>query len=689
MSRDLVWDIECYPNLFCATFLEPKSGKYQTFEVSEWVDDWDKILNFVKQCQNNLIRWVGFNNYYYDYQVLHKTMQIKGFGSFDGKTKADLISRVSNRLIKMDKEEKFLHIAWDDDHHVPQVDLFRIHHFDNIARATSLKKLEFNMRSKKIQDLPYRFDTNLNEHQKNEVIQYNIHDVKETAKLYAQTADMIKFREELTKKYDKNFINHNDTKIGKDYFIMELEKAGINCFRITKNGREPIQTKRRHIVIKDIIFKCIQFKRPEFNAVLEWLEQQIITETKAVFTEIWADTLGKLKQYSNLETVKGNIKNLNCIVDGFQFDFGTGGIHGSVESTIVEEDEDFAIIDYDVTSLYPSIAIKHGVYPQHLTEKFCEIYGRLKDDRMKYPKGTPENAMLKLALNGVYGDSNNQFSPFYDPQYTMTITINGQLMLCMLAEMHLSIPGLKLIQINTDGVTVKVPRNKIDELEELNQHWQAMTGLQLERADYKKMFIRDVNNYVGLYIDGKLKRKGKYEYERALHQDQSALVIQKAVESHLVHNTNIEEFIKNHDNMFDFFLRTNVPRSSRLLIEYENHVEEVQNITRYYIAKNGGNLVKIMPALKQTKSVEDYKKEARTPAQIRDFNKMLDRRNKLKLQDKERIISINEGEIVRPLNEINIDFNELKNHLNHEWYINEAYKLVEPLWKGKMKDLLG
>lgn len=688
MSRDLVWDIEVFPNVWCATFLEPKSGNLVTFEVSEWADDWDKFLAFIKQSQDNMVRWVGFNNYAYDYQIIHKMLKYDPMRSLSGKDKADIAYQINKKFFDMEKDDKFLSMVWDNAHEVPQIDLFKIHHFDNMARATSLKKLEFNMRSSKIQDLPYKPGTILTESQKNELIKYNIHDVKETAKLYHKTADMIKFREELTKKYDKNFLNHNDTKIGKDYFIMELENADVDCFKITKDGRKPVQTWRSQIVIRDLFFPCIKFNRPEFKAVGNWLAKQVIKTTKAVFTEIPEESLGDLHQYANLKKVKGKVKNLNCVIDGFQFDFGTGGIHGSVESTIVEEDEDFAIIDYDVTSLYPSIAIQNRVYPEHLTNKFCDIYATLKEDRLKHAKGTPENAMLKLALNGVYGDSNNQYSPFYDPQYTMTITLNGQLMLCMLAEMHMTVKGLKIIQINTDGLTVKVPRSRIDDVEELNSDWQARTGLQLERADYKKMFIRDVNNYIGLYTDGKLKRKGKYEYERELHQDQSALIVQKAVESHLINGTNIEDFIKNHENMFDFFLRTNVPRNSRLLVEYEDHVESTQNISRYYMSKDGGNLVKIMPPLKQTKSVEDYRAAARTPAQIRDFNIMLDRRLKLGIADRERIININDGEKVQVVNDIIVDINNIRNYINYDWYIEEAYKLVRPLWQGNLDDLI-
>src|SRR5699024_7429724 len=132
--------------------------------------------------------------------------------------------------------------------------------------------------------------------------------------------------------------------------------------------------------------------------------------------------------------------------------------------------------------------------------------------RKGYAKGTAENAMLKLALNGVYGDSNNQYSPFYDPQYTMSITINGQLLLCMLAEALMQADAVQMIQINTDGLTIRCPRNLQPWVQQVQAWWEKMTSLELEAAEYSRMFIRDVNNYVAEYTDGKLKRKGAYEY---------------------------------------------------------------------------------------------------------------------------------------------------------------------------------
>ena len=100
------------------------------------------------------------------------------------------------------------------------------------------------------------------------------------------------------------------------------------------------------------------------------------------------------------------------VVDGFRFDFGTGGIHGSLENKIARSTKKYKLIDADVSSMYPNIAISNRVYPEHLTEKFCDIYEDVYNQRKSFAKGTAENAMLKLALNSVYGDSNNKYSVF-------------------------------------------------------------------------------------------------------------------------------------------------------------------------------------------------------------------------------------------------------------------------------------
>ena len=146
-----------------------------------------------------------------------------------------------------------MHLVKPSDQFVTQLDLFKIHHFDNKARATSLKVLEFNMRADSIEDLPFPVGTVLTHEQAQVLKKYNQHDVAQTKAFYHHSKNMIAFREELTRKYARDFMNHNDTKIGKDYFIMNLEEAGVACYDYSVNGRTPRQTRRPSIALRDAI----------------------------------------------------------------------------------------------------------------------------------------------------------------------------------------------------------------------------------------------------------------------------------------------------------------------------------------------------------------------------------------------------------------------------------------------------
>lgn len=617
MSDAYVYDIENYPNVFLFGAIHALTEKPYIFEISHRRDDRQAFYLFTEYLREHRAEEVGYNNLGYDYPVQHSILN-----NIMYITNADIYKK-GDSIINAGDENRFAHMVWEKDWIVPQLDLYKIHHFDNQAKRTSLKTLEFNMRMKNIEDLPFTPGTYLTDSQIDTLRQYLIHDLKATLMFYKHSKKLIDFRRELSVKYGRNFMNHNDTKIGKDYFIMELEKSGIQCFE--PGSRKPRQTHRPSIALNSVIFPYVRFEQPEFNRVLNWLRQQVITETKGVFTDLSAD------------------------INGFSFDFGTGGIHGSIESQTIRSTENYVIIDLDVASFYPNLAISNKLYPAHLGKQFCTIYKNVYDMRSSYPKGTPENAMLKLALNGVYGDSNNVYSPFYDPAYTMTITINGQLLLCMLAEELLKIPGLSMIQANTDGLTVYVPRVFTGQVEQVRHAWEKLTRLQLEEAIYDVMFIRDVNNYIAVYEGGKkVKRKGAYCHSVDLgwHQNHSMQVVAKAAEAALVHNKDIRDFITSHEDIHDFMLVTKVPRNSKLLWGDK----QVQNITRYYVSTDGAPLTKVMPPL--AKSL------------------------KLNPDAPERRMSVCKGWLTTECNDMK-RFNRAT--LNYDFYIKEAEKLVAPL----------
>jgi hypothetical protein len=574
MSNDYVYDIETYPNVFTLAVEHAEAPFQWSFEISDRRNDSKEIIAFLQWLKDTNARLVGFNVLGFDYPVIHTLIRM---GHSDANT---LYQKAMAIINSQDDEGRWMHNVNPSDRFVEQIDLFKIHHFDNRARSTSLKVLEFNMRSDNIEDLPFPVGTTLNAGQIEILKTYNAHDVSQTKKFMVYTADMIAFREKMCALYPgKDWINYNDTKIGKEFFTMKLEQSGVACYDYGSKGRTPRQTKRPVIHLKDAILPWVTFEHPEFNRVLNWLKEQSITETKGVFND------------------------LTAVVNGFCFVFGLGGIHGSLESKVVESDVDHVIVDLDVASYYPNLAISNGFFPQHLGKEFCVIYKNLYEQRKTYPKKSAESAMLKLALNGVYGDSNNQFSVFYDPLFTMSITLNGQLLLCKLAESLMGVDGLQIVQVNTDGLTVRVPRANKYSVDLVRTLWEEMTGLQLEEAIYKSMMIRDVNNYIAQYENGSVKRKGAYEYDMEWHQNHGALVVAKVAEKVLLENAPIRQTLEQWPDIMDFMLRAKVPRSSYLAIECDGVTSQLQNTTRYYVAEGGGRLFKWMPPLAKNPGV--------------------------------------------------------------------------------------
>ncbi|MCU7895087.1 MAG: hypothetical protein KZQ62_09170 [Candidatus Thiodiazotropha sp. (ex Lucinoma aequizonata)] len=570
---DYIYDIETYPNCFTLTIQKAEDDQtVWQFEISDWKDD-QLIIKILLEYFNELgHRMVGFNNLGFDYPILHF------FASKNNINASEIFTKASDII---DSKNIFENTVPHTREVVQQIDLFRIHHFNNRAKSTSLKAMEFNMRSYNIRELPFPPGTTLSKNDVEIVKEYNKHDVAETLKFYNLSKSLIDFRTVLSKRYDRNLLNHDDIKIGKDYMVLRLEDVNHGCCYDPYTHR-PKQTLRRVIDLNECIIPSINFKRREFQDIKQWLQEQRVTETSKVF------------------------KNLHCYIDDFKFTFGTGGLHGSVEFREYTANAQFEIMDVDVKAYYPSLAIAQKFYPEHLGKMFCEVYQSILDERGNFEPNTLENKIYKLALNGVFGNSNNRYSPFYDPQFTMSITLNGQLLMCLLAEKLMDIDEVEMIQVNTDGLTIRTPRACRDQVIEATQAWEAMTHLTLEHSNYSKLYMKDVNNYLATYEDNKVKRKGAYEYKREWHQNHSAMVVPRAVEAHLIKNIPIREFIENHQDIFDFMLRAKVSRNMKLVLNKAGVKTTLGNIVRYYITTSdkGGVLEKIMPALKKEETIK-------------------------------------------------------------------------------------
>jgi hypothetical protein len=563
MNLALTLDTETFPNcfLFVARFID--STLTVAYEISQFRDDSRELLTFLQWMRDSKVRAYGFNIVGFDGPIIHLFMR-RG-----GKITPLEIYEKAQAIISSQDEDKFAHTVKPTDRDFEWVDLYRINHFHNRARSTSLKSLEFNIRMENIEDLPFAVGTMLNQEQIEVLKDYCVHDVVATELFRTKNTKAIEFREQLGAKYGRDFLNHDDVKIGSTIFEIMLENAGVVLYEYGKFGRKIRQTKRPVMALTDAILPWITFERPEFQRVLNWLRQQTITETKGVF------------------------KDVTATVDGLTYVFGLGGIHGAVENRVLTTTEDVVIESVDVSSYYPNLSISNRFYPEHLGEKFCDVYKQIYDLRKTFAKGTTENAAYKLAANGTYGKTNDVFSPFYDPLLTMKITLNGQLLLCMLVERLIQVPTVQVKMINTDGLEYMVQRDHADAAVKVCEWWQTMTKLTLERTRYKELFISDVNNYLGVFEDGSVKRKGRYEYDLEWHQNASALVVAKVAEKVLVEGVSVMDTLLNWSDRMDFMLRVKVPRTSHLLWGDER----VQNTCRYYVSTGGQALTKVMPPL--------------------------------------------------------------------------------------------
>ena len=642
-----VGDIEVYPNLFI--YVGHSLGGEERYEyVLHSSDEVNTLGAFLDRMADG-IAMMGFNNIGYDYPVLHHM-----FGMYRNVSPAETcmsIYKYSNELIKSDEKPWFK----DSDIRIPQFDLYLLHHFNNKAKACGLKHIEIAMRMDNVEDLPFAPGTFIEESDVKTVLDYCHHDVAAT-KLFAIASEKeIELRKGLSNTYNLKLYDANDPKIGSEIILKFIaEKMGTPHWEIRK-----MRTYRNGgLDLNDIILPYVKFDTPEFNSVLDKFKDTIVRDTK-----------GDLKYQMMFRDVP--------------YDYGTGGIHACTTSGSYHEDEQHMIYDIDVQSYYPNLAIRNKKAPQHLGDAFCEVYENIFETRKTFAKGTPENYGLKIALNGVYGKSNDIYSYLYDPKFTMFITVNGQLLLSMLTEWILTSTDAVLLQANTDGITVRMPRNQYDSVQTLMKKWEKLTGLVLEDAHYKSMFIRDVNNYIAVTTDSKYKFKGAFEIDKAWHKDQSHRIVAIAVaracifgvspSQTLLEHMTIEHYddldVKTH-GVYDFCGSVRARGGAKYETECINNGQHIivpfQKTNRYFVSNDGVRLRKVLPPDENKKDILELE-----PAnQLNIFDIIED----VKIE-KQRVSYIEAGHNVTMFNRTF----EGPYNFNFEYYLKECNKILEQL----------
>lgn len=494
LANATCYDVEAFPDVFTLTAEPLFGGQQSVWEISKWRDDRVHLMQWFNYLQQTQTPMIGFFSEQYDYVMIHYIYK-------NPQCTVEEIYAKNQEIFAT--QDRFAQTIWPRDRFAPQIDLAKINHFDNRAKTTSLKSLQVNMRSPTVVDAPIPFGVPVGSAAAVEqyVIPYNKHDVKETKQFAHICMSAIEFRLGIVEQFGVECLSWNDTKIGEK--MLEQRLGEDVCYTRVPTGqldykgeprtrKQKRQTIRSAIALKDIIFPYVQFQHPEFQRVLDFMRAQVLTPDDLDDPEATIKT-------------KGVFTGLHADVGGLTFHFGTGGVHASVTAQRFTASEDWLIRDIDVASLYPSIAIVNNLAPAHLGEAFTSAYAKLPAERKEWQKLKGKKCVeansIKLAANGAYGKTNSKFSFLYDPQYTMTVTINGQLLLCMLAEWISTVPTLQMIQANTDGITYVIHRDHLAAVEAIEQQWQDFTKLELESCYYSRMWIRDCNSYIAEYVE--------------------------------------------------------------------------------------------------------------------------------------------------------------------------------------------
>ena len=389
-------DYETLINCFVAVFQNyGDSDDTRVFVIHELRNDYKELMQFLRDNSKKKETHISFNGIGFDAQITQTLLLTDFADDCSAETIAHTLYIKAQHVIDTAHRGEFPEYH-ESNLVISQVDLFKLNHWDNPAKMSSLKWIEYSMDWHNVLEMPIHHSTVITEpHQLDTIIQYCINDVKATEQIYKLSKEQIALRLTLSKEYGINLMSASEPRISKQLFLYFLsKKTGINKYELSK-----YRTHRTSLNIGEMILPYVKFKRPEFNSVL--------------------DNFKGLK--IDPSNTKGGFKH-SIVHKGVTTDYGLGGLHGAGKPGIYEAKNGMIIMTSDVTSFYPNLAIRNGWSPAHLPKKdFCDQYEWFFEERKKIPKKDPKNYVYKIILNSTYGLSNDSKSFLYDPEFTMRI----------------------------------------------------------------------------------------------------------------------------------------------------------------------------------------------------------------------------------------------------------------------------
>lgn len=422
---------------------------------------------------------------------------------------------------------------------------------DDTQQGLSLKAIEGHLgMSVKESSVPFDIDRPLTPEEKAETEFYCKHDVDTAERLI-----------DIRKDYLKNKIN-----LGRLAGLDEVKAMGMTNAKLTaamlSATKKPHDDERKYVYPDNL--------RKEY----------IPSEVFAFFDRMYDFSIPD----SELFKGKFNLNIGECPVT-----LGYGGIHGAIPNFFWEETEDRGIWNEDVGSYYPHLCTINGYTSRNIPSP--QIYEDILDRRMKAKAAGDKHTAnaLKLVCNTTYGCLLNQYNDLYDPLMGRSVCISGQLYLLELAEhCYQEIKGLRIVQLNTDGIMVECDKKDYDTLTAICAEWQSRTGFDLEEDTVIKIAQKDVNNYVEVQPGGKAKAKGGYLVKGiapagAFNINNSCVIVATALKEFFVNGTPVEDTINGCDDIFQFQIIAKAGAKYKETYHVVDGVKEpVQKVNRVY-----------------------------------------------------------------------------------------------------------
>ena len=465
-------DIECYKDYFLVMFRRVDADTTRVYEQFE-----GQTLNAdeIRRIMSNY-RVVTFNGNNYDIPLLNYALR--------GATCAQLKQASDTIIVGQMKGWQF----------EQQYNLKTPTHWDHVDLIEvafgqgSLKLYGGRLHSKKLQDLPIEPDTSISVAQRAELVAYCGNDLQTTIDLWNHLKPQIELRELMGAEYGQDLRSKSDAQIAEALIRKQVSEI---------IGR-PVQ---RPSIPPGTAFK---YQPPK------WLAYKT-DALKAILSDVLAADF--------FVTAEGGV-NLPPALDGRSvaignsvYRMGIGGLHSSEQCQALVSNDEFVLIDRDVTSYYPAIILEGNLSPVHLRERdgFIRVFRSIVERRVAAKKrgDTVVANALKITANGSFGKLGSKYSALYSPHLMIQVTLTGQLALLMLIE-ALEARGIRVVSGNTDGIVIHCQRAREHELLDVIGWWERATSFNTEETRYRAVFSRDVNNYVALKEGGGVKGKGAF-----------------------------------------------------------------------------------------------------------------------------------------------------------------------------------